>query len=793
MPPSKSVTDLQERVQHLERENQRLREAGASALRDSEIRYRSVFENTGTALMTCGDDGVIRHCNDEFAHRCGYPRKDIEGKMRWSDFVHPEDLERLRYFHELRSENKPAPKSYDFRMKDREGNTRYVHNTIALIPGTKERICSLIDVTERVEAEEETHRLNQFQNSIIENANVWVSVFDQDGNTLLWNQAAETISGYSRDEVLGCDKPWEWLYPDTAYRRRIRDRAVKIIEEGDTVEAYETRIRRKDGGYRVVSWYSRNLLDEQGRPAGLIALGRDVTQARKMEKILRDEKERFKILVEESPMGVALIAANGRYRYLNPKFTEIFGYSLRDIPDGTHWFRKAFPNRRYRRRLIAAWLQDLQASESGEPRPRIFTVRCKDGSEKVIQFRPAGMESGEQVVLYEDITEQKKLEAQFRRAQKMEAIGTLAGGIAHDFNNILASVIGYAELAELDVPMDSSAKQNIREVLSAANRARDLVKQILSVSRQREAERKPVKISLIIKEVMKLLRASLPATIDIRQDIPTETNYVEADPTQVHQVLMNLCTNAAHAMEERGGVLEVGLRAVDLGKRSAIPHPDLRAGPHLLLTVKDTGCGMPPEVKERIFEPYFTTKKKGTGTGLGLSTTYAILQAHDGAVTVQSVPGEGSVFNVYLPIIDAVSPEEEGSGRELQRGTERILFVDDEQPIVDFGRQILEHLGYEVTALSSSLEALALFRSEPERFDLIITDMTMPHMRGDQLAKEVLGLSPQIPVILCTGYSEHMSEKTARAAGIKAFAMKPIDLNELAGTIRAVLDDKKHG
>lgn len=398
------------------------------------------------------------------------------------------------------------------------------------------------------------------------------------------------------------------------------------------------------------------------------------------------------------------------------------------------------------------------------------------------------------VVTFNDVTkrqdaekEKKKLERQLAQSQKMEAIGILAGGIAHDFNNILTAVIGYAELANFQIPEGHKARENLMKVLKAGDRAVGLVNQILTFSRQSKLERMPVQIALIIKESIKLLRASLPTTIEIRQNIKAESGIVEADPTQIQQIMMNLFINASHAMNEKGGILEVDLSEIELDFREASKHPDLSPGKYIRLKVSDTGCGMDKEVMERIFDPYFTTKEKGRGTGLGLSVVHGIVKSYGGAITVYSRPGKGSTFNVYIPAVQKEAVEEKDETKPLSTGHERILFVDDEITIVDIVRQMLEHLGYEVDMRTSSIEALELFKSQPDRFDLVITDMIMPNMTGDRLALELMKINPKIPIILCTGFSEKITEEKAKKMGIKAFVMKPLVMANLAETVRKAL------
>jgi hypothetical protein len=409
----------------------------------------------------------------------------------------------------------------------------------------------------------------------------------------------------------------------------------------------------------------------------------------------------------------------------------------------------------------------------------------------------AGQVIGE-VIVFRDVTERRQaeeerqsLKSRLHQAQKLEAIGTLAGGIAHDFNNILAAILGYTELALEELPQNSSSPKHLRHVLNAVHRAKDLIGQILVFSRQGEAHaREPVFVAPVVKEALRLLRATLPTTIEIRQNISREPHMVLGDPSQLHQIILNLCANAAHAMRESGGVLEITLGRIELDAASVGEYQGLRPGSFVKLTVSDTGQGMDSATLDRIFEPYFTTKRFGEGSGLGLAVVHGIVRRHEGDISVRSEPGKGATFEILLPGI-ADSPKHMQVGLSpVPRGTERILVVDDEAPLAALSQRLLALLGYRVTALSSSLEALDLFRSDPHGFDLVITDYTMPHMTGVSLAKQMMEVRPDIPVILCTGYTEMIDEATAREIGIRAFVMKPVAQRDIAALIRGILDEQ---
>jgi len=389
--------------------------------------------------------------------------------------------------------------------------------------------------------------------------------------------------------------------------------------------------------------------------------------------------------------------------------------------------------------------------------------------------------------------DKKRYESQLLQSQKIEAVGTLAGGIAHDFNNILWIITGNLELVKTEIDENNDrAHYHIQRVEEASRRAKDLVTQILNFSRQSSQEKRPLKISTIVKESLKLLRSSLPTTIEIKQNIAEEDMTIMADLTQVSQVLVNLCTNAAHAMRETGGTLDISLSQISLDEDETVRHQNLAPGQYALLSVMDTGQGIAEDVVERIFDPFFTTKQVDEGTGMGLSVVHGIVKNHGGAITVFSKPGKGAVFHVLLPLITPDTKQAERNySQVIPTGNERILLVDDDEILLETQERILLRLGYAVVACQSSVSALEEFRKQPHKFDLVITDQTMPQMTGLALARECLTVRPDMPIILCTGYSESVSEEMARAAGISAFLMKPVVLAKLARTVRDVLDEVK--
>jgi|GEM_PF-756712 two-component system, cell cycle sensor histidine kinase and response regulator CckA len=700
------------------------RKQAEDALRESELKYKTLTENSLAGVFIHQDDKYV-FVNEKFAEMHGYRPEELLGKPHY-ELIHPDQREAIteRVYKRLSGED--VPKQYEIKRIKKSGEAVWHEIMVGhptIYQGKPALLGHEIDINERKLAEKERENLiNKLQKALAE---------------------VETLSAISKtvnqslnlDQILNdaLDRIMELFKPHSAHIRLLDIKTQELMlaaHKGLTVEDLK-KLRKKIKLDTAISIHA-------------IASHTAVV----IEDILTDP-----------------------YTAGKSSFCEKIGCrTLVTIP------------------LFGKDKMLGHMSIRGRE-PSAFTAG------EIQNFTSIGHQIGtaiENATLYQDmeITLKTLNETQdnLRQAQKLESIGTLAGGIAHDFNNILSPIMIHSEMAMMDLAPDSPVQHNLKEIFKSGERARDVVKQILAFSRKGKGERVAIKITPILKDALKMLRSSIPTTVDIQQNLTTESDTVFADPTQIHQIILNLGTNAAHAMRESGGILKVNLVQEDFDSNPSARYPGINPGAYLKLTVSDTGTGIDDETIQRIFEPYFTTKGPGEGTGMGLSLIHGIVKSYGGDITVKSEPGKGSTFNVYFPRIDAdVSPVEKSSAR-LPGGTESILFVDDEKGMIDALKPMLEALGYKLTTRTSSIEALEVFRANPKGFDLLITDMSMPNMTGKDLAMEVMSIRRDIPVILCSGFSEQMDDTKTKEIGISAFIMKPIIIREMADTIRRVVD-----
>lgn len=690
----------------------------------------------------------------------------------------------------------------DYLIKDPEGNyLKTLPSTVELSLKRKktekklqdyhERLESLVkertaeletEIVERKLKEEALRKSEKKYRTLLETTSEGCWLLNHELKTIEVNQSICNMLGYSQDEMLG---KTPLIFVDDENRKIFIEQTSKISTTPH--RSYEITLKKKNGQDLHTYFNATTIRDESGELQGSFAFITDITERKQAE----EELNRLGVAIEQTAESVFITDRDGTIQYVNPAFERLTGYRRKDaigqnpriLKSGKH---DALFYKQIRDNLTRgiAW------------NGRIINKK-KDGSfyEADATISPVFDKSGKItnfVSIRHDVTHEIELEKRLIQAQKMEAIGSLAGGIAHDFNNVIYAIIGYTELSMDAVPEGSKARRNLREVLKAADRAKDMVRQILTFSRKTEKVKKPISVQSVLKEAVNLLRTSLPSTIEIRQDIDVDCGPVMADSTQIHEIIMNLGTNAYHAMREKGGILGITLRQEEIGSDDSKYDPNLHPGTYLKLIVEDTGHGIDANIMGKIFDPYFTTKGVGKGTGMGLSVVHGIVRDHGGNIRVYSKPGKGTAFYVYLPLIETGSVEREReiiSAGPVPTGRERILFIDDEEQIVQMVQQILESLGYHVTPRTSSVKAFEAFRAKPDKFDLVITDMTMPNMTGSELATRLLEIRSDIPIILCTGFSELMDEKKANAIGIREYVMKPIIRDKLARTIRKVLDE----
>jgi PAS domain S-box-containing protein len=768
-----------ESFENLEVRYRNARQSIETALRKSEEKYRDIFENVSDLLFSHDLEGNFTETNLGFISEYGYNEGELVNR-NIRDVVCEEYKDEVRNYLVRIKENGVDEGLMTVRTKDgRKRVVEYKNSLIATRSGiVGVRGCAR-DITERIKVETALRESEARYRSIVTGFDGMICVCGRDDRIEFMNRNFIDFLGSDPTGKL-CSE----VLSEMNYKCPWCDR--EEVFQGKTVRK-EVRAFGGDRWYYAVNSTIYHSDDNISKQAMIL----DITGRKEAEKALKREKNKFQALVEESPFGVALVSEKGDYLYVNPKFVEIFGYALEEIPNGRAWFRKAYPDREYRQSIISKWKRDIVDVPLGAAISRTFDVSCKSGPGKSIHFRMVALETKQWVVIYEDVTEKEQLESQLLQAQKMEAIGVLAGGIAHDFNNILYAIMGFTELSMLKLPESSRARENLKKVLGATHRAKDLVRQILTFSRKDELKKEALKLQPIVTEAIKMLRTSIPATIEIRQNIDEESDIILGNSIQIQQILMNLCTNAFHAMRSTGGTLDVAVAPLDLSAGDVSSEPGLHAGPYIKIDVRDTGHGIAPEMLDRVFTPYFTTKEKGLGTGLGLPVVQGIVESHGGAIRVSSQPGKGTCFTVLLPRIEQTENKHSEESEVFKVGSERILFVDDEESIVEVSEEMLDWLGYQCEAKTNGEDALDAFKAEPDAFDLVITDQTMPGMTGEDLARELTAVRPDIPIILCTGYSDMMSEEKAADLGLGAFITKPISMENMAETIRKVLDQTR--
>lgn len=743
-------------------------------------RYEYLTKFANDIILLVDMPGNIVEANDRAAQVYGFTRDELL-RLNIKDLLTPASLP--IFSDRLKSIQEQDGWVFESMHRRKDGSSFPVEVSSRLVQlGDHQYFWAITrDISERKEAEE------LFSKAFRSSPSVMTISTLKHGRLVEVNESFTTAFGYERHEVIGRTVSDLNLWVDPTQQARV----VAALSRETALHNVEVLFRRKSGE-TFVGLASGDLIQYKGEPC-VVAAFNDITDLKQAEQSLHESERRFREILENADFIAVMLDTQGNITFCNDFLLELTSWKREEVL-GRSWFDHFVPVEA-RQEVESVFSRTIMTSTF--PTHYENDIQTRQGKRHSIYWNNTILRDDQGRVIGttsigEDVTERKRLESQLRQAQKMEAIGTMAGGIAHDFNNILGAIMGYAEMALYDAPPGALLHSNLKEVLAAADRAKELVKQILTFSRQSEQQRRPSQILLLVEEALKLIRASLPATITIQGNLTTALrSMVLADPTQIHQVLMNLCANAAHAMREAGGVLDVGLEDVDLDPITAASCAELKPGPYVRLTVSDTGQGIDRGIMERIFEPFFTTRGPREGTGMGLAVVHGIVKSHGGAITVYSEPGQGSTFHIYLPRLEGSAAGQVEEPVTISAGQGRILLVDDEETLVDIGQQMLEHLGYEVVGRTSSIEALAVFRAHPEHFDLVITDFSMPQMTGVDLVREMVSIRPDIPVILCSGFSEMISDEQAKTLGIRAFVMKPLSIQDLAEVARKVLEEKK--
>lgn len=764
------------------------------ALLESENIFKSFSEQllAGIYIM---QDGFFKYVNEKFAQMFGYTVEECLDHMSFRDLVYPGDLASVEEEVRRRVSGEVQCVQYSFRGLKKSGQIFYVeiYGATCIYEGAPASIGTILDITERKRSEDALRNSEERFRLFIEHAPASLAMFDREMRYLSTSRRWMGDFKLGDRDLIGLSH-YE-VFPEVSeYLKSVHRRALA----GEVVGCDAGRFERADGSVDWLKWEVRPWRDQTGQIAGIVIFTEDITERKQAEEALQKSEERFSQAMEATSDGIWDWDLTSGKVYYSPGYFRMLGYEPEEFPgEADTWLGLIHPDDRER---TLATNEACIRNESPVVNVE-FRMLSRDGTWRWIMGRGKAVRRDENgralhmIGTHVDITERKRaeeekarIEVQLRQAQKMEALGTLAGGIAHDLNNILGVIFAYSELAHTNADDCERVRKHLHEVIKAGNRAKDLVKQILAFSRQGKHAARPLEIGLIVKEALKMLRASLPATIEIKPNLDCKA-VVSADPTQIHQILMNLCTNAAHSMHDMGGVLEVSLASVSLGKESMPHNTELAPGPYVGLTVKDTGHGIDSSIMDRIFDPFFSTKEQGVGTGLGLAVVHGIVNTLGGFIDVDSSVGKGTSFRVLLPETETAPAPLEHSSAPLPRGRERILIVDDEPVLAEAIKQMLEHLGYEVEYSSNGIEALQVIRHgiNDKTFDLVITDMTMPRMTGTELAGEISKLQPGLPIVLCTGFSEKANAEVIKDLGLDGFLMKPVTMKDLADVVRKAI------
>ncbi len=750
-----------------------------------------LMQNLPGMIFRCKNDRcwTMEFVSEGCSLLTGYHSEDLVDNtaVAFADLIHPEDRDRV--WHAVQEALCRATRyQISYRLFTRQKKEQWVWEQGIGVwkDGTWHVEGFIWDVTEHKKAELDLREKSEKLRMIIDHTYSLVSIMNREGKYELVSPSHQSLLGYRPEDLLN-RSGFDFIHPDDA------DNLAEILAKGiagkiDKILGLTYRALDINGDIHYLQGNFDSIRDAGGNLKNIVFVGNDITQTVESEKALANEKEKFRTLVEEIPLGIFLIGPDGRVEYINPKFADMFGYALNDIETEADWFGKAFPNMEYRQQVMESWREDFEQAGPGMTFPRKYRVTCKDGSEKIVLFVSIVLASKEQLVVCQDITRQDALEAQLMHSQKMESIGRLASGVAHDFNNLLTTIIGNADCALMDFEEQDPRREIILEIKEAADRAAGLTRQLLAFSRKQPSRPEIVDLNAKISEIRKMLERLIGEDIELELFLAEELAAVKIDPGQTEQIIMNLAVNARDAMPT-GGKLAIETATVDLSKNDPLSPVELAPGNYVLINITDTGTGMSPEIQSRVFEPFFTTKGKGKGTGLGLSTVYGIVKQNNGNIQIYSELGKGTTIKIFLPAYAGQTLTGDGkhSGTIGLCGNETILLVEDEERVRKIIEIMLSRFGYSVLAAGNGQEAQLLFRTHHLPIKLLLSDMVMPGINGLDLARTLLSDQPDLKVLLMSGYTDSALYEEVREQGIP-FIHKPFTSTTMARTIRALLD-----
>ena len=769
------------------------RKQAEAHIRESQQRFQGLVETLSDWIWEVDQNGIYTYVSPKVKDLLGYDPEEVLGKTPF-DLMEPEEAERVKdAFESLLSTRQPLV-ALENVNRHKDGHMVMIETSGIPFFDAEGRFKGYRgvdrDITGRKQTEEALKERQETIKAIIETSQDWIWAIDHHGMHTYSNPAIERILGYGPEEIVGRSS-LDVMHEDDKkmVESILRDSEEKRCGWNNLL----LRWRHKNGTYRYLESNAVPILNAKGDLVGFQGVDRDITERKKAEEALQKEREISLSILENAPYGVALIDKGGEYVYINPEFTNITGYALQDIPTGKDWFQKAFSNPKDRERMIQVWKKDRS---KGNMINREFSINRKDGKTNEIETRSTFLRDGRAVMVLHDTTEQKRaeeemksLQEQLRQSQKMEAIGRLAGGIAHDFNNLLTIIKGYSQLSLIELKEDTPLKGNIEHIHTATDRAADLVRQLLAFSRRQILEMKAWDLNTILTNLQNMLRRLIGEDIKLTTILAEDLGRVKTDLGWIEQAIMNLVVNARDAMPS-GGKLTIETGNAVLDEAYVSGRVGVKPGRYVMFSVSDTGVGMTPEVRERLFEPFFSTKEKDKGTGLGLSTVYGIVKQSDGDIWVYSEPGKGSTFKIYLPRVDEPPEQlrEKVSGDELLRGSETILLVEDEEEVRKLAVRVLERQGYKVLAARDGDEALLICEGHQDPIHLMLTDVVMPGMNGYELAERLESLHPRMKVLYMSGYTDNAIVLHGVLVEGVNYIQKPFTVDALTKKVREVLE-----